>query len=201
MSEYVASEPHNITKLRTLHKFMRGHKGFIAGGCFKNILTDTKLKDVDIFFESESDWADAERVFKEDESYKLHYENTKVTAYKHTDTGIIVELVRSTFGTPEQIISKFDFTIVKFAYFKTIDDAENVSYNVIHHNQFFEHLFFKRIVIGKELGFPESTFERVLRYAKYGYAPCRESKINLIIALRTKQGDVNISESMYDGMD
>ena len=37
---------------------MQGHKGFIAGGCFKNILSREEVKDVDIFFHNQSDFDD-----------------------------------------------------------------------------------------------------------------------------------------------
>lgn len=198
---YVNAEVFNVPQLRKLNRYMRGHNGFIAGGCFKNLLCNTEMKDVDVFFEKESDWADADNYFKESEDYGIWYENSKVTAYKNKETGVVVELIRSTFGTPEQIIDKFDFSIVKFAYSKHENDDETISYKAIHHPDFYEHLFFKRLVVGKEIFFPASTFERVLKYAKYGFSPCRETKINVINSLREIQGDLMITESLYDGWD
>lgn len=50
--------------------------------------------------------------------------------------------------------------------------------------------------------FPMSTFERMLRYAKYGYFPCKETKMKIINALRDLTDEqVELSESLYDGMD
>lgn len=47
-----------------------------------------------------------------------------------------------------------------------------------------------------------STFERMLRYAKYGYFPCKETKMKIINALRDLTDEqVELSESLYDGMD
>ncbi len=40
----------NYWMLNWLDKFMEGHKGFICGGCFKNIFNQEKVKDLDIFF-------------------------------------------------------------------------------------------------------------------------------------------------------
>lgn len=58
------------------------------------------------------------------------------------------------------------------------------------------------IVIDKDIPFPMSTFERMLRYAKYGYFPCKETKMKIINALRDLTDEqVELSESLYDGMD
>ena len=35
---------------------MMGHKGYIAGGCFKNIFNGEKIKDIDIFFDDEEEF-------------------------------------------------------------------------------------------------------------------------------------------------
>ena len=192
----------NFWILNWLDEYMTGHKGFICGGCFKNIFNKEKVKDLDIFFENESDFDDAVQYFDSqtpgydgddvrDEKYHFHYENDNVKAYKHIETGVVLELCCKIFGKPEEILNKFDFTITKFAYYKEeVDDA------------FFEHLHLKRIVIDKDIPFPMSTFERMLRYAKYGYFPCKETKMKIINALRDLTDEqVELSESLYDGMD
>lgn len=46
----------NFWMLNWLDEYMTGHKGFICGGCFKNIFNKEKVKDLDIFFENESDF-------------------------------------------------------------------------------------------------------------------------------------------------
>lgn len=43
----------NFWMLNWLDEYMTGHKGFICGGCFKNIFNKEKVKDLDIFFENE----------------------------------------------------------------------------------------------------------------------------------------------------
>lgn len=40
----------NYRQLWWLDKFLAGHKGFIAGGCFKNIFNNEHVKDLDVFF-------------------------------------------------------------------------------------------------------------------------------------------------------
>lgn len=230
----------NYWMLNWLDQFMEGHKGFICGGCFKNIFNKEKVKDLDIFFRCSSDWDDAieyfdsmtagysdevseDTVSEEDAQYRFLYENDNVKAYIHKKTGVRLELCNKIFGTAEEIISQFDFTITKFAYYKaeiedktgaevedTPFDVESagekikthIEYRVMYDDKFFEHLHLKRLVINDKIPYPTSTFERMLRYAKYGYFPCRETKMLLIKALRELDDkQVELSESLYNGMD
>ena len=49
---------------------------------------------------------------------------------------------------------------------------------------------------------PMSTFERVLRYRKYGYVPCTETKQKLINALRAlPEDDILVPTNFYNGVD
>lgn len=215
---------------------MTGHKGFICGGCFKNIFNHEKVKDIDIFFKNQSDYDEAVQYFdsmtpgyegddKRDEEYRFYYENPNVKAYKHIKTGISLELCCKIFGTAEDILNQFDFTITKFAYYKEeIEDETGASveintwgiepvepekkpeihieYRILQDDKFFEHLHMRRLVIDKNIPFPMSTFERMFRYAKYGYFPCKETKMKIIQSLRKlTDEEVELSESLYDGMD
>ena len=240
----VKQERENFWILNWLDEFMTGHKGFICGGCFKNIFNHEKVKDLDIFFKSKDDWQDAVNWFdsqtrgyvdievfdnenglsEEEAEYTFYYQNDNVKAYKHKKTGVVIELCSKIFGTAEEILNQFDFTITKFAYYKEevedetgaeVDDLEDVfgdisenkaethiEYRVLYDDKFFEHLHMKRLVTDNKIPFPMSTFERMLRYAKYGYFPCKETKMKIVKALR-ELGDkqVELSESLYDGMD
>ena len=109
--------------------------------------------------------------------------NDNVKAYKHIETGVVIELCCKIFGKPEEILNKFDFTITKFAYYKEeVEDetgavAENkklpfetledehfleeigrAETHIEYKNpgwmmRFFEHLHLKRIVIDKDIPF------------------------------------------------
>lgn len=212
----------NFYMLDWLDQYLMGHKGFICGGCFKNIFNKEKVKDLDIFFESEKDWAEAviyfdsqtkgygfegDCVTDETAKYAFLYENKKVKAYKNLKTNVRVELCRAVFGKPEQVISEFDFTITKFAYYKeqvTDEDTKEISIKscAVCNEKFFEHLHLKRLVIDDKIPFPMSTFERVLRYAKYGFFPCKETKLKLARTIHDLSTErIEVSESLYDGMD
>lgn len=193
----------NFWILNWLDEYMTGHKGFICGGCFKNIFNKEKVKDLDIFFENESDFDDAVQYFDSqtpgydgddvrDEKYHFHYENDNVKAYKHIETGAVVKRQELPFETleDEHFLEEIGIPETHIEYKILMDDA------------FFEHLHLKRIVIDKDIPFPMSTFERMLRYAKYGYFPCKETKMKIINALRDLTDEqVELSESLYDGMD
>lgn len=220
----VKQERGNFWCLDWLDDFMVGHKGFICGGCFKNIFNGEKVKDIDIFFESKRDWEDAVEYFdsmtegyegdnERPVTYYFYYENENVKAYKHIQRGIVLELCNKICGSAEQILSQFDFTITKFAYYKEevedynpFEDSDgkstHIEYKVMHDSAFFEHLHMKRLVTDDKIPFPMSTFERMLRYAKYGYFPCKETKLKIVKALRgLSEQQVSVSESLYDGMD
>ena len=128
-------------------------------------------------------------------------------AYKHIKSGLVLELCCKVFGKPKDIISKFDFTITKFAYYKAeVEDAELgmtfTEYRVMYDDKFFEHLHMKRLVTDDLILYPMSTFERTLRYAKYGYSPCRETKMKIAKAIRELSDEqIELSKSLYDGMD
>lgn len=241
---FVKEARDNYWMLNWLDQFMEGHKGFICGGCFKNIFNKEKVKDLDIFFPSRKDFEDAVEYYdsktagywidgdtdntldEDDAEYRFLYENVNVKAYVHKKTGIRIELCCKIFGTAEDILSQFDFTIAKFAYYKEEvedetgaeawypfdDDDElevidkepstHIEYKILAHDKFFEHLHMKRLVTDDKILFPMSTFERAFRYAKYGYFPCKETKMKMARAIKTLTDEqLEVSASLYDGMD
>lgn len=210
----------NYWMLNWLDQFMMGHRGFICGGCFKNIFNKEKVKDLDIFFQSKEDFKEAREYYDsqtagysmgdgaldEDEAeYKFLYENENVKAYIHKETGIRIELCSKIFGTAEEILKQFDFTITKFAYYKEEieeDGSTYIEYKILVHDKFFEHLHMKRLVTDDMILFPMSTLERAFRYAKYGYFPCKETKMKMARAIKGLSDEqLEVSESLYDGMD
>ena len=204
-----------------LNPYMMGHKGFVAGGAFKNLFNNEKVKDLDFFFYSKEDFIEADEKFKKDEEYYKFYENKKVKAYKNKHTKVVVELIRYRFGSPLEILNDFDFTITKCAFvnnYKTKEDMEKIfeliepdekledfldDSKFLIHQDFFEHLHTKRLVIDEKLVKPVNTLERMFRYAKYGYSPCRETKVRIIKEMRelNQFSEELISMGLYDGLD
>lgn len=208
MNNFVIDTPDNFWQIRWLDKYMEGHKGFVAGGCFKNILSGERVKDIDIFFESESDFQEAIDLFNDEkhqkEGWKFKYRNEKVCAFQKEGEKVWVEFIESEFGKPEEILRSFDFTVAKMAYYKEpkYEEKEDdyfpfssasivaYEYKLLYHEKFFEHLHMKRLVIDENIPFPVSTWERSYRYKGYGYNMCRETKKKLLQALK----GVNVEE-------
>ena len=223
----------NYFMLKWLNKYIQDHKGFICGGCFKNIFNKEKVKDLDIFFLNRADFEDAVRYYDSqtvgyalgvdrwvsdnEAAYTFLYENENVKAYTDKNTGIRIELCCKIFGTPEEILNQFDFTIAKFAYYKkeikeqnnSVDNnsvngdvSTDVEYKILMHDKFFEHLHLKRLVTDDKILFPMSTLERSYRYAEYGYFPCKETKLKIADSIHqlTKMHLI-VSDSLYRGLD
>lgn len=224
METYIKNVPDNFWFLRFLDKYMVGHKGFIAGGCFKNILSREKVKDIDIFFESKEDFQEAVDYFNslvEEDKWVFKYRNKKACAFQEVGSPMWVELIESIFGKPEFILDNFDFTVTKFAYYKEKvfdkdkepEDLEwfedeskylewHWEYRLLYHKDFFEHLHMKRLVLDNKIPFPVSTWERSYRYKGYGYNLCRESKKKLLDAIRaTTPEDDEVSLYLAGGWD
>ena len=224
--EYKTADLDNFMNIRFLDKYLVKTNGFVAGGCFKNIFNGEKVKDFDIFFRNREDYTQAVNLYtsyvKDDKlPWREAYKNAKVHAFYNENTGMRVELNKSVFGEPKEVLDAFDFTITQFAYYSQpaikeelpeadleLDelrealDSTDLEFKVMYHPDFFEHLQQKRLVISN-LPFPVSTFERSLRYTKYGYSLCRDSKVKLLSAIHDLQkiSDKTLSASLYDGRD
>ena len=212
MSEFKVKEILNFRQLFFLDKFLIGHKGFVAGGCFKNIFNKQAVKDIDMFFESKENFNDAVKYFKDlikenPEEWRKSYENKNVWAIYSEKDKLRIELVRSVFGSPKEIISDFDFSVTKFAYYRNEDNIDVEDYmaqfEVMYHEDYFEHLQMKRLVIDDGIPFPVSTFNRSYKYQSYGYGLCKESKIKLITSLREIDvlNEDELGKSLYEGKD
>lgn len=212
MSKFKKSDIYNFRQLFFLDQFLQGHKGFIAGGCFKNIIRNEKTKDIDVFFESKADFEEAKRYFldlckKDSDGWKLSYENKKVWAVYSVKNKIRIELIRSVFGKPEKIINDFDFTVTKFAYYKNYENLDEEDYlaqfEVLFHEDYFEHLQMKRLVLDNNIPFPISTFNRSYKYKGYGFGFCKESKVKLLKAINELDfvNEDELGRSLYEGKD
>lgn len=218
----IKQDRENFHMLNFLDKFMMGHKGYIAGGCFKNIFNKEPIKDVDVFFENTTDFEEAKDYFdsmtegydgddERDVQYRFLYENDNVKGYKHINSDIVVELCQKTFNEPKLMLEAFDSTIAKFAYYKEeVEDEErngdivstHIEYKVMYDDKYFEHLHMNRLVTDDKILFPMSTFERMIRYIGYGFKPCRETKLKIAKALnKTSPESIETGKRLYDGMD
>lgn len=180
--------------------------GYVAGGCFKNLFNKERPRDIDVYFETEAEFNSADTFLANNTSFKSLYKNDNVTAYIFEYKGVkyAVELVKKFFLKPNELLDKFDFSICKFAvYSKKVDDeffGTQTIYCEMYDKDFFEHLFLKKLVVDDSLPLPYSTFTRMIKYIRYGYLPCMETKQKIVNGIRTNSGELT-DTSFYDGMD
>ena len=202
---YKVSDRDVFFKLRRLDKYMEGHKGFLAGGVFKNVFNNEKVRDVDVFFEKEEDFKECLVKFEKDvDNYQPFYKNDNCVAFKNIKTKVVVELVKVRFLPHEELINMFDFSIVRACYYKEENEEGGINYKFKYIDRFFEDLHQKKLVIDidfRNIPLPINTFERTYKYQRYGYGLCRESKIKLLEAIRLLQGDIDVSNQLYMGLD
>jgi hypothetical protein len=207
---FIVKSPYDYVKIMWLDEYMVGHNGFIAGGCFKNIFENKPVKDVDIFFRSDEDFQKAVIHYRDHEDFEQVYENDNVIAFRKKGRKEYIELIRTVFGSPQEIIQEFDFTITKFAYYQTHEsyinedgrEDERLVYKCLVHDQFFEHLMLHRTVIDDKITRPVNTFERMIKYTRYGFYPCKETKMKIIQAIWDLEERPNdVSNVLYDGLD
>ena len=178
----------DIYQLKTL---LRNNKSFVAGGCFKNILKQEAPRDIDVFFHTAADFDESLAEFMKSTHYIQEHRNPRSVGFRHKTHDLLIDLVCYRYGTPEEILTSFDFTVVKFAYF--LRDGE---YRVIHHVNFEKHLEEKKLETYTDPVNVDKFFNRVLRYNTYGYNVTRGLKRRMFRAIRVMDaGDIeNVSE-------
>lgn len=186
--------------------------GYVAGGCFKNIFNWEAPRDIDVYFETQQQFDNALQLVSTNTSYEKCYSNDNVEAFFFTykEKKYVVELVKKFFCTPKELLDKFDFSICKFAvYMKKVkiennqnNEALDEEYKLyeLYDPDFFEHLYLKKLVTDDNIVLPANTFTRMIKYIRYGYLPCMETKKKIVEGLR-KTNDELTNTSFYDGMD
>ena len=102
---FIRKAAFNYVELKGLQRYVKGTKGFIAGGCFKDLFQGKKTRDVDVFFENEEDYNSAVEIYKTKSNFKKIYSNDNCIGYRDIRKNIGVELIKSIFGTRRSISS------------------------------------------------------------------------------------------------
>lgn len=176
-------------KNRTIELFneiLEGHKGFIAGGCFKDIFHNKNPKDIDVWFRNQKDFNDALLVFNKNKKMKFVYETPNSIGFRYHKTQLI-ELIKIKNGTPIQILKSFDFDICRIAYVKKEND-----FSLFIEEQAVDSIINKKINILNMITV-KGTLKRIYKYAKYGYEVCPKS-MNLMIKEIRKTKDILFDE-------
>jgi len=178
----------DIYQLKTL---LRNNTSFVAGGCFKNILKQEAPRDIDVFFHSEKDYSLMLGEFASSPHYIQERVTKRSVAFRHKTHDLLIDLVCYRYGTPEEILDSFDFTVVKFAYF--LRDGQ---YKVLRHVNFEKHLEEKKLETYTNPDNVDKFFNRVLRYNAYGYNVTKNLKRRMFRSIRVM--DMGAIENVSD---
>lgn len=195
--KFIPDDDRNYSQIHFIKGLLAGTHGYVAGGCFKDILNGKKPRDLDVYFANDIDFNEAVGLFDgkvaQGTAYK-GYSTKNVKAYSYK--GYTLELVDNWHTDIVDLLMRFDFNIDKFAY-------EPEFGNVFYYQDFFKDLVMHRLSVSGYPPFPLATYNRLFKYAKYGYTPCRETKVLLakLISKLPEVNDEDFSKDFYEGFD
>lgn len=153
---------------------------YIAGGSLLSIIQEKTINDIDIYMPFP----------KKQESLKSLFElrgwcvdETHNTITFSLETGEKVQLINSFVGTPEEVLSSFDYVPCMIAY----SPKERLIYR---HEDFYELIEDYKLVFNSNAEYPVSSLRRLIKYAKKGYNISLEDLYELII----KINELNLSD-------
>ena len=163
--EYIRKDASEFEKLAVLFPILkRNEKAIIAGGVFKDLFLERKFRDIDLFFNSQKDLCNTINFVKENTGFKMIYENNNATGYFDLNLNWKIDFVQKQFGSPEEILDSFDFSVSKFCLFK-----DGCGLKVLFHCCFFEDLTNKNLKFNPKVVNPVSMLSRALKYSTYGF--------------------------------
>lgn len=172
----------------------------VAGGFIRAHYAGERPNDMDLYFRSERDFEDALSHLKESNEWEVVAETDRAVTLRND--GKIIQLIRFTYGEPEELISEFDFTICAAAL-EIMDDIETPPEGVEYlHDRFFEDLA-GRVLTYTGSRMPLASLKRVIKYVKRGYHICDENIIKIAesIAQAVNFDDQESVATHIDGMD
>lgn len=142
-----------------VENFVKNHRGFVAGGAVTSIFSGMRINDFDVFFPSGKDLSlamiaagaseDAEKIIETDSALSV------------VDHGKRVQLIKVVCGTPQQVISGFDFTICQAAYYP--------QEGFIFGPEFLLHLAQRRLVFNTSSEYPLCSLYRLQKFIRRGF--------------------------------
>lgn len=173
---------------------------FVAGGFIRAHYAGERPNDMDLYFRSQRDFEAALSRIKDFSEWEGVVETDRAITLRNN--GKIIQLIRFTYGEPEELISEFDFTICAAAL-EIMDDIETPPEGVEYlHERFFEDLA-GRVLTYTGSRMPLASLKRVIKYVKRGYHICDENIIKIAesIAQAVNFDDQESVATHIDGMD
>ena len=180
----------NARESNILHRAINPHllkavadvDGFLAGGAVRSVFTSEPIKDFDFFFPSRTAFDTClEELRINDKSPTF---STTDTAWTHVDDdGDCYQFICASFGTPESVIRRFDFTCCMGAW-------NPKSEEFLLDPLFLKHCSQRRLIFNVATEYPICSLWRAFKFVKRGWKlPATEA---IKMALRIH--DLNISD-------
>jgi hypothetical protein len=145
---------------------IEGQCWFVAGGACTSVFSAEPIRDLDIFFPCELDFAELRKTVEaKKEAGGLGAKPVFITdnALSYVLDGIRVQLIRKLFGSPAQVIRKFDFSVCMAAW-----NPRKDSFTL--DPSFLPHLASRTLVYNTEGEYPIASMYRIRKYLKRGYS-------------------------------
>jgi hypothetical protein len=132
---------------------------YIAGGACRSVFANEAINDLDLYFTSE----DALHAFKNqvDKKYEVVYCSENAVSYR-TEKNIKFQLIKKIYGTPQNVMAQFDFTICMCACFPKTN-------TFVMYDRFLEHLARREIVFNIDACYPINSLFRANKFIKRQY--------------------------------
>lgn len=166
----------------------------VAGGAITSVFSNQPINDLDFFFQSETDFGLARQALGLAGMAPAFVSNAAVS-YK--EKGTRFQLISKIYGTPEQIIKRFDFTISMAALEVTDEEQEFVM-----HPYFLEHLAGRLLVFDRDAQYPIASLWRAVKFVKRGYHLPAMEILKMVLRCRELQlSTYNDVADQLDGVD
>lgn len=141
-------------------KAIEDNQGYLAGGCVRSVFCSESINDFDMFFPSQSEFDRCVESMNGDDSPSFSVTDT---AWTHiTEKGDRYQLICASFGQPEEVIKRFDYTMCMGAY----DPRKR---DFILDPLFLKHCSQRRLIFNVNSEFPICSLWRAVKFIKRGW--------------------------------
>jgi hypothetical protein len=165
------------------------NNAFIAGGALTCIFQDKEPNDIDIFFKSDNiDYFNVFKMWLNSYGIILSDTDNAITGQYYKNS---IQLIKPgcMYGTPEDVISRFDFTICMAAYDPEFVEAG--THLLALDDRFLPDLSSKKLIYNPNSIRPLSTLNRLQKFIDRGYSISGIELIKLGLAINSREIKTN----------
>lgn len=150
---------------------------FIAGGSLTSVFTGHTINDVDFYFKTKEDFAEAVALAYEESFWCVSATDRAVTFVNNDNDNVIQLMHFDFFETAEAIFDAFDYTVCMAAY--DLDKQE-----FVFHEDFWKHASQRFLRFHSGTRYPYGSLMRVLKYQDRGYKIGKSDLLRIGLSLQ-----------------